>query len=260
MKIFISWSGERSHQVATALRSWLPCVINDLEPWVSQEDIAKGTHWPTHLSRELNDSHYGIICITPENMDQPWILFEAGALSKAIEDSRVSPFLFGIDKRDLKPPLGHFQSTNPDKEDTKKLLESINSAVETAKGKSLSQEVLTKSFSRWWPDLEKDLAEIPKAASKQAKRAPDEVLDEIVETVRGLSRELAQVRNFQIQQHDNLGTYGPFLVPGNQDFPPNIVTVTSSRAPNLRDMLTQIAKEESTLKEKRKNKTRIRRL
>lgn len=32
MKVFISWSGERSQALAQALRDWLPLVLHFVEP------------------------------------------------------------------------------------------------------------------------------------------------------------------------------------------------------------------------------------
>lgn len=68
MKVFISWSGPRSKAVAEALRDWLPDVMQALKPWVSSEDIRKGKQWNLELTRELEGTHVGVICLTPENL------------------------------------------------------------------------------------------------------------------------------------------------------------------------------------------------
>ena len=82
MKVFISWSGVDSHSAAVALRDWLPSVIQLLEPYVSSEDIDKGARWSTDIAAELAGSDWGILCVTKENVQAPWLNFEAGALSK----------------------------------------------------------------------------------------------------------------------------------------------------------------------------------
>jgi TIR domain len=94
MKIFISWSGDRSRLIAEALRDWLRLVIPRSEPWLSKDDIRKGTRWSTELATILEQAQFGIICLTPDNIDRPWILFEAGALSKALTNAYVCPLLF----------------------------------------------------------------------------------------------------------------------------------------------------------------------
>ncbi len=38
MKAFIRWSGKRSKVLANALRDWLPCVMQYMEPFVSDND------------------------------------------------------------------------------------------------------------------------------------------------------------------------------------------------------------------------------
>ena len=96
MKVFISWSGNKSHKVALLFREWLPSVIQSVVPYVSSEDIDKGARWSTDIAKELEDSTFGILCVTKENLNAPWLSFEAGALSKTMDKSFVTPFLFDI--------------------------------------------------------------------------------------------------------------------------------------------------------------------
>ena len=80
MKVFLSWSGKTSRQVAQAFHDWLPFVIQAVKPFISTGDIDKGKRWSDVLSSELTETAYGILIITPDNFDKPWIHFEAGAL------------------------------------------------------------------------------------------------------------------------------------------------------------------------------------
>ena len=41
---------------------------------------------------ELENSTFGILCVTKDNINAPWLSFEAGALSKTMDKSFVSPF------------------------------------------------------------------------------------------------------------------------------------------------------------------------
>ncbi|WP_071603344.1 TIR domain-containing protein [Dickeya zeae] len=128
MKIFISWSGDTSHRVAKIFRDWLPSVIQSVTPYVSSEDIDKGSRWSTDIAGELDQSTYGILCVTKENLDAPWLNFEAGALGKSVEKSRVSPFLYKLKRSEIKGPILQFQSTIQERDDVFKLIKSINSA------------------------------------------------------------------------------------------------------------------------------------
>src|SRR4051794_22380020 len=79
MKVFISWSGDKSKATAEALRMWLKLVIQSVEPFVSSVDIAKGDRGLNVIANELAESSFGIICVTRDNNLAPWINFEAGA-------------------------------------------------------------------------------------------------------------------------------------------------------------------------------------
>lgn len=153
MKVFISWSGDLSHKVARVLRDWIPLVIQAVDPYLSS-DIKKGERWFLDISKMLDQTSYGIICVVPGNVGEPWLNFEAGALSKSLNGSRVSPFLFGLTTSVLEGPLTQFQATIFDKEDLKKLVQSINDAFQS---KPLSEEKLAKQFEALWGRLEGEL-------------------------------------------------------------------------------------------------------
>jgi hypothetical protein len=150
MKVFLSFSGPVSRQVALAMRDWLPKVIQVVRPFISEE-IGKGERWSDEIANELSQTAYGIICVTRYNFKAPWINFEAGAISKAIHLSYVSPFLFGIDSAKVYGPLQQFQYTVYKKEDVFHLLSSINNRLDL--DVQLPHELLEQEFEKWWPEL-----------------------------------------------------------------------------------------------------------
>lgn len=157
MRVFLSWSGPLSHQVALAFKEWLPLVIQSVDAYVSSEDIDKGKRWSTHIAKELETCSYGVICVTKENLNAPWVNFEAGALSKFVNDSYVSPFLLDLKKSEVKGPLLQFQSTSYDREDVRKLVGSIN---KSAGEQGLEESRLNSVFDVMWRVLETKLNEI----------------------------------------------------------------------------------------------------
>ena len=47
---------------------------------MSEEDTDKGAHWSSTIRRELEQSAFGIVILTAENIDSTWLHFEAGAV------------------------------------------------------------------------------------------------------------------------------------------------------------------------------------
>jgi TIR domain-containing protein len=142
MKVFISWSGTASQKLARQLKDWLPTVIQAVEPFMSEVDIEKGARWSDKLAAELESGQYGIVCLTPDNKDAAWLHYEAGAISKTIKDARVAPLLFDLAPSDIRGPLSSFQCTSYQKDEVRKLLNSINSMSE----KPLAEQTLTSIF------------------------------------------------------------------------------------------------------------------
>ena len=193
-KVFISWSGATSQKIGEALRNWLPAALQFVKPYFSPEDIEKGAKWNAEISAELDTSNIGIICLTGDNTEKPWILFEAGALSKSLEKSRVCTLLVGIEPADVKGPLTSFQATRFVKEDFKRLFVAINNAAGDAR---LDSQVLESVFEMWWPRLQEDVDKIMKStdvAAKKELRSERDILEELLELSRLNSSRAARPR------------------------------------------------------------------
>ena len=192
VKVFLSWSGDLSLDMATVLRDWLPCVIQTLRPYVSAKDIHKGDRWLIDVSKELERAAFGILCVTPDNLEKPWLHFEAGALSKSVDAARVIPFLLGVNISDVQGPLAQFQAASVEQDEVRDLLISLNGAAEAP----LADSVLESSFAKWWPELEAKLVALSKRAmgARQQQGMPvgpsrtndqiAEILDRVLEAVR----------------------------------------------------------------------------
>ena len=185
LKVFLSSSGAWSRGVAEALRHWLPDVLQFTQPWISSSDIDKGARWATEVAHELEKSRVGIVCLTPDNLSSRWVLFEAGALSKTSEYTYVCTYLHGLRPVDLEPPVSQFQATEATKEDTRKLIRTINTAYPES---PLSAEQCDRAFDRWWPELETRLESIRERMEAGQPQAPPRTNREILEEVLELSR------------------------------------------------------------------------
>ena len=187
MKVFISWSGELSQKLAEVLREWLPGVIQAVKPYFTPSDIDKGARWSKEIAQELEDSKFGLIILTRENLEKPWIMFESGALSKQLNSSHVCPILFGLENTDLTGPLVQFQSSQFEKADIKKFIHTINGLCGEHK---LEDPILNNSFDIWWPKLETDVQRILKTYAQEVnstvQRSDREIIDEILELSRAI--------------------------------------------------------------------------
>ena len=186
--VFISWSGQQSKEIAEELRSWIPSVLQFAKPYFTPNDIEKGAKWSTEISAKLAETNVGIICLTKENHSKPWILFEAGALSKDLEKSKVCSIIFGMENTDLTGPLTTFQTTVFDKTDFRKLMLSIN---EAGGDRALPRDTFDNVFNMWWPRLEEKVSKIIAKGSDEETgelRSERDLLEEILSLTRLTAR------------------------------------------------------------------------
>jgi hypothetical protein len=134
----------------------------------------------------LEKAKAGIICLTAGNLHSDWLLFEAGALSKKVEQSFVCPLLIDLKPSQVVGPLAQFQATTLEKGDALKLLKTLNLAGKDA---ILHDSHLEKAFEKWWPDLETILKKLPSDTVAPTPQRPErEMLEEILALVREQNR------------------------------------------------------------------------
>lgn len=202
MRVFISWSGEVSRQIAEVLRDWLPSVLQSTKPYFSGEDIEKGTRWLSDISENLKESKVCLLVLTPDNLSSIWMNFEAGAASTSFEKSRICPLLFNLRPEQVSFPLAMFQSTALEHTEYSKLLRSLNAMLGED---GLAPGVLDKVFEKWWPDFEKSVQSILKDHPQKLKKADEptekEQIREILirlrsmEDARPLTRDMVPSKN-----------------------------------------------------------------
>jgi hypothetical protein len=199
MKIFISWSGPRSVAVAQVLYEYLPMINNAFDPWLSSEDIDKGSRSTAEIAQALVAAKAGIICLTPNNLTAPWILFEAGGIAKTVDKPLACTLLIGLEPSDVSKPLGEFQHTRLKEKDLLQLVKTLNKAS----GENARQDSeIDKAFKLCWPELNEKLKHLPDdGPSERPQRSPADMFAEILDTLRGessLSDENTQMIQVQL--------------------------------------------------------------
>lgn len=200
MKVFISWSGERSKAIAKALNDFLPKIIQALKPFYSPE-IEKGATWSNKIDEALTGTSFGIICLTPDNLDSKWIHFESGALFKT-PDARIWTFLTDLKNQDVPPPLSKFQHTQAEKVETLSLIKAINSRLKDVGGEPVREDILVEMFNAFWESFYKQIQDSRKLEAKLAtntepimvQREEDDILAEILDIVRGQQRQIKDLK------------------------------------------------------------------
>lgn len=204
MKVFLSWSGEQSRQAAEAFSDWIQCVIQACKPWISTRDIDRGSIWFAEINEQLKDVSVGVIFLTNENKNKPWILFEAGALAKGLTNSRVCTFLIDLTPGDIFDPLAQFNHTTPDKQGVYALVRTLNISMPFP----LDDKVLDRIFDTYWPQFEERLRMIRDGfvvqnGGVENAAGDSEVLKEILSSTRSISNRIARLENIERDRNES---------------------------------------------------------
>ena len=204
MRLFISWSGDKSRKVAELLKMLFHKVVQSLEPWVSSEDIETGSVWFSQICNEIREVCNSVIVVTKENKENPWIMFEAGALCRGDDTNRVNVVLVDLEPSEIRAPLSAFNVVRADEDGLRRLIHNLNRRLlqedPNIPGKITDQDV-DEGFNCWYRDFkekfDKIMAEYPETEHK-VKTESEIMQEETLLAVRGIEQVLLDARQ-QIQ-------------------------------------------------------------
>lgn len=191
-QIFLSWSGEKSHACAKALRIFLRGMYPSYEPWISSRTIGKGEAWFSGILAGLQTAKTGLFCLTAANYREPWVLFEAGALSTKAKG--VKAILFGgLTPSDVEgTPFAHLQLTTFGRDEMFRIAEEINELMGLFQ---LDSGALKTKFRKHWKRLQTEVQnalDAPEPAPISPFKNTDEKLDALLHYVRYVSRQVTE--------------------------------------------------------------------
>jgi hypothetical protein len=135
--------------------------------------------------------------VTKTNLNAPYLLFEAGALTKT-DKGILIPVLCNlrmIDLTNAQSPLARFQGCAVTAEDIWGLVLSVNRAPE----QPLAEERrLRNNFEKWWPDFEADFKAIDFSEQEEvpAETTPEKTLGKIEDAIETLLKSSIQQGEF----------------------------------------------------------------
>ena len=167
-----------------------------VKPWMSSEDILAGARWNAEIAKHLSQTKFGVICVTPENLTAPWLVFEAGALAKTIDEkTHVCQYLIGLEEVNPQHPLSQFQCKRTTKEETFDLVRSMHSALlGSSKEVELSETQVKEAFEQWWPRLDELLQKVPVLDRKSIEEKQPDPMIELLALTKGIAQSVSALQ------------------------------------------------------------------
>ena len=109
---------------------------------------------------EINKTDLIIVCLTPENINSPWINFESGLI--AGKNKMVIPILLDVNIDTIRHfPLSHYNCIfDIKKENMYKIVVIINNYLRNNKIIDISETTLKMTFEMVWPLFENAIESI----------------------------------------------------------------------------------------------------
>ncbi|MFM0058712.1 TIR domain-containing protein [Paraburkholderia phytofirmans] len=205
MSVFISWSKPTAKSVAVELKHIVEMCLGayDVKAWMSDIDIPKGGRWSSEVAKQLEQTSVGIICVTRENLHEPWLYFEAGALSKSVAEAKVHPLLIGVDANSLPGPISQFQATLFDK---RHMLDLLLTIARDSTAKQIRESQVGERFERVWAALES--AAVPAFAFKQPVHSSGQTDPRVAQSDVDLKDDEVRILKFLIEAGSALPVEG----------------------------------------------------
>ncbi|MDJ0316166.1 TIR domain-containing protein [Arthrobacter antibioticus] len=200
MKVFVSWS-KNSRGVGSAVAAAVREIFDPVVDTFISQEIQAGSRGLEAIDAELNDTDFGIICLTRSNQTEQWINYEAGALSRQVADKRKRMGVFLVDFGDVdevNSPMNIFQCKMATFEGLTELMTSLNEL-----GPNLKEGTLSKRIASAWPDVETAVTEVKAGGTVGPvlpPKSPDEKLDEILGLVKAVEASLGDELQLQHQK------------------------------------------------------------
>lgn len=187
-KIFISWSKRPTDVIASELARFLRHMFDNVDPFVSKDNVAFGSLSIGEIHRELAGTTYGIVIVTRANQSEPWLNFEAGSLAKTIPDdneSRVVPLLIDHESMaQLTGPIANLQAVMADHTGLKRLFSELADSLDVDAAVFGSRwESGWTTFDHALAAAKRELAEGPEIPDRSA----EDMLEEVVTLLRSRS-------------------------------------------------------------------------
>jgi hypothetical protein len=111
LRIFMSWSGSLSKEIATLFEENMEFIFDsNVSSSMSKSSIEPGEIWSQRFGKELEMCEVGIIFLSHENHETPWLLFEAGVLANQFEATCVMVLCLDLEEAQItKSPFSQFQ-------------------------------------------------------------------------------------------------------------------------------------------------------
>ncbi len=211
-------------------------INNAFDLWLSSENISKGSRSKLEIAKALAAAKAGIICLTPNNLTAPWILFEAGGIAKTMDDTLVCTVLIGLEWSDVSGgPLSEFQHTT--KLDEKEMLKMVQDLNNVAGASARTASEIERAFKLCWPELKEKLKleKLPSdGPTQRPERHTQDMLGESIDLARRHSAEI-EAANIRMDEYIERNAA---VFQSQIDYLTNILTPASSLSPTWQDAAT----------------------